>query len=65
MELEDKKELYDKVLDYFMSSDNKDIFFEELKKEIQVEDIFLVDTLEELIEDGEIYEPRDGVYRVL
>ncbi len=64
MELIDSEELYDKVLDYF-NNRTEEVSFEELKKEFKVEDIFLVDTLEELIENGEIYEPRDGVYKIL
>jgi len=64
MELEDREELYDKVLDYF-NHRTEDVSFEELKEKFKVEDIFLVDTLDELKEDGEIYEPKDGVYKIL
>jgi len=65
MELEDKEELYDKILDYFNHRTEEKIPFEKLKEEFRVEDIFLRDVLEELKENGEIYEPIDGTYRIL
>ena len=62
---EDLEKLYDKVLDYFNNHKTEDVSLEELKGKFKVEDIFLVDILDELKEDGEIYEPKEGIYRYL
>ena len=65
IELEDREELYDKVWDYFNNHKTEDVSLGELKEKFKVEDIFLVDILDELKEDGEIYEPKEGIYRYL
>ena len=62
---QDREKLYNKVLDYFNSNKNESISFEELKEKIQVEDRLLMSILKELIDDGEIYEPEEKVYRFL
>ena len=64
MKLEDREKLYDEVLNYFQH-ETEEASFEELKGKFKVEDIFLVDILDELKEDGEIYEPKEGIYRYL
>ena len=64
MKLEDREKLYDEVLNYFQH-ETEEASFEELKGKFKVEDIFLVDVLDKLKEDGEIYEPKNGIYRYL
>jgi len=60
----EKEKLYDKILNYF-NHRTEEIPFEKLKEEFKVEDTLLMDVLEELKENGEIYEPRAGEYKIL
>jgi DNA replicative helicase MCM subunit Mcm2 (Cdc46/Mcm family) len=60
----EKEKLYDKKLNYF-NHRTEEIPFEKLKEEFKVADTLLMDVLEELKENGEIYEPRAGEYKIL
>ena len=46
-------------------NENDEISYEELLEKTGIDEKELDNILEELIEDGEIYEPKSGTYRIL
>ena len=62
MELIDGNEIKDKVLELLK---NKEHTYNELKEKLEIENVILESVLEELKEEGEIYEPDPQVYNIL
>jgi len=62
MELVDGEEIKDKVLELLK---NKEHTYNELKEKLGIEGVILTEIIEELKEEGEIYEPNTGTYRIL
>lgn len=62
MELIDGEEIKDKVLELLK---NKEHTYNELKEKLEIENVILESVLEELKEEGEIYEPDPQVYNIL
>lgn len=56
-------DIKDKVLDVIRENDG--ISYEDLIDNLGLEDVELDNVLSELKEDGEIYEPNPGSYRIL
>ncbi|WP_157198889.1 winged helix-turn-helix transcriptional regulator [Methanothermococcus okinawensis] len=53
----------DKILNII--NENDEITYEELVEKLNIDEKELDDILRELIDDGEIYEPKTGTYRIL
>ena len=62
MELIDGEEIKDKVLELLK---NKEHTYNELKEKLEIENVILAGIIEELKEEGEIYEPEPQVYKIL
>ena len=60
-----EKHIFRKAINIKAKQENSLFQFEKLKEEFKVEDTLLMDVLEELKENGEIYEPRAGEYKIL
>ena len=61
MELIDGEEIKDKVLELL----KKEHTYNELKEKLEIENVILEGIIEELKEEGEIYEPDPQVYNIL